>query len=120
MTKHLTLADLRQFTGSETIYRHPLVRRVVYSEGAQHVASAGEAYWLLDEIAFRQCDTPAVQAQEFQVWTLTVQPDRCATLTCGDGNGRVVFTKEIDWTDFPLEQIELWVSNSTIYLPSEH
>lgn len=120
MSKHLTASDLRQFTGSESFYRHPLVRRIVYSEGARHVASAGGAYWLLDEIAFRQCDTPAVQAQEFQVWTLTVRPDRSATLTCDNGNRRAVFSQEIPWTDFPLDRIELWFTNSTIYLPSEH
>ena len=120
MTKHLTLADLRQFTGSESFYRYPLVRRVILSEGAHYVAAAGEAFWLMDEIAFRQCDTPAVKAKEFQVWTLTVKPDRSATLTCDNGNRRVVFSQEIPWTDFPLDQIELWVSNRTIYLPSEH
>lgn len=120
MSPTLKPSDLRHFTGSETVYRHPLVRQVVYSEGAQHVASAGEAYWLLDEIAFRQCDTPAVKAEEFQVWTLAVNADRTAALSCGDGNHRVVYSTTIPWTDFPLDRVELWFANGTIYLPSEH
>lgn len=48
-TKTLTKADLAQFTGSERWFRHAIDRKVLYTEGAQHVAEAGGAYWLLDE-----------------------------------------------------------------------
>jgi hypothetical protein len=39
------------FTGSETWYRHALNRAVLFTDGAKHVADAGGADWLLDEIA---------------------------------------------------------------------
>jgi hypothetical protein len=39
-----------------------------------------------------------VAAEEFQVWKLTVKPDRTATLTCDDGNGNVVASEEIPGT----------------------
>ena len=56
-TKTLTAADLAMFTGSEQFYRHSINRKVVYSEGTRHVAEAGGAYWLLDELALIQpCD----------------------------------------------------------------
>ncbi|MGH9256668.1 MAG: DUF6876 family protein [Vicinamibacterales bacterium] len=45
---------------------------------------------------------------EFQVWKLTVRPDRTATLLCENGNDNVVFSKEIAYTDFPLDAITLW------------
>ncbi|MFZ4768472.1 MAG: DUF6876 family protein, partial [Roseimicrobium sp.] len=45
--KTLTQADLSQFTGTEQWYRHGLARNVLYTEGAQHVAESGGAYWLL-------------------------------------------------------------------------
>ena len=95
-------------------------RDVLFTDGAKHVADAGGAYWLLDEIALAQRSEKAVAAEEFQVWTLTVKPDHTATLTCDDGNGHVVFTKAIEFTDFPVEEITLWFANNTIYLPSEH
>jgi hypothetical protein len=41
-------------------------------------------------------------------------------LTCGDGNYKLVFAKEIQFTDFPLPEITLWFANGVIYLPSEH
>ena len=112
--------DLTMFTGSDQFYRHSINRKVVYTEGAQHVAEAGGAYWLLDEIALIQPHEKRVAAEEFQVWKLTVRPDRTATLACDDGNHNVVYTKEIPFTDFPLETITLWFANNTIYLPSEH
>jgi hypothetical protein len=121
MSEHpLTKSGLSQFTGSETFYRHALNRKVVFTEGAKHVADAGGAYWLLDEIALIQPYDKAVAAEDFQVWTLKVRSDRTATLTCEDGNGKTVFTKEIEYTDFPLDEITLWFANNTIYLPSEH
>ena len=43
-----------------------------------------------------------------------------ATLSCDDGNGNVVFSKHIEFTDFPLPEIELWVEGNVILLPSEH
>ncbi len=41
--KTLSKADLAHFTGSETWYRHGLVRNVLYTDGAQHVAETGGA-----------------------------------------------------------------------------
>jgi len=41
-------------------------------------------------------------------------------LTCGDGNGRELWAKRIDLTDFPLSGIRLFYANWVIYLPSEY
>src|ERR1700683_4178537 len=103
--KTLTKADLRHFTGSEHWYRHSLVRKVLYTDGVQHVAEHGGAYWLIDEIALAQRFEKAISATEFQVWNLRVNADHTAILTCTDGNGRAVYTKKLDFTDFPLDEI---------------
>ena len=118
--KTLSAEDLAQFTGAEQWYRHSINSTVLYTEGAQYVAEHGEAYWLLDEIAFTQPHHQAVANEAFQVWTLTVQSNRSATLTCDDGNGNVVFSKEIPYTDFPLDTIKLYFANNVIHLPSEY
>lgn len=113
----LTAADLTQFTGSETVYRHSIARQILYTEGVQYVAERAGAYWLLDEIALNQA-RPEIAAEEFQLWVLLVKESR-AQLRCEDGNDNVVFTKEIDFTDFPLATIRLYVANRTIMLPTE-
>jgi hypothetical protein len=122
MTKNAELikSDLSQFSGSENWYRHGINRKVLFTDGAKYVADEGGAYWLLDEIAIVQPHNKAVAAEEFQVWKLTVRPDRTATLTCDDGNGRIVFTKEIEFTDFPLDEIKLYFTDNVILLPSEY
>ena len=118
--KTLTTPDqLRAFTGSAFVYRHRLVRKIVYTEGVSYVAMAGGAHWLIDEIAFNQAN-PTVAAEGFQVWRLVVAADRTATLRCGDGNDRVVFKKALDYTDFPLDEICLYLIHNTILLPSEY
>ncbi len=119
MTKTLTNSDLSQFTGTEQIYRHGLVRHIVYTDGARHVAVAGEAYWLLDKIACAQLE-PHIAREEFQVWTLTVHPDLSADLVCTDGNEVTVTSEKISFTDFPLPQFKLYVTNNTILMPSEY
>lgn len=120
MTKTLTEADLRQFTGSEHWYRHGMVKTVLYTDGARHVAEAAGAYWLLDEIALAQRFVKAVPAEPFQVWKLAVSADSSASLTCEDGNGNTVYSKLIQFTDFPLPEITLWYTDNTILLPSEY
>jgi len=117
--KTLTKSALQEFTGTEQWYRHSLVPTVLYTDGARYVAQNGGAYWLLDEIAIAQAHIPAVTSEEFQVWTLMVNDEQSATLTCEDGNKQTVFTKPIPFTDFPLDKITFWYCNRVILLPSE-
>ena len=119
-TTTLTECDLRQFTGSEHWHRHGLVRDVLFTDGAKHVADHGGAYWLLDEIALAQRFDKRVAGEGFQVWKLTVNPDHTATLTCEDGSGHAVTSKTLEYTDFPLPEIVLWFTDNTILLPSEY
>jgi hypothetical protein len=118
-TKTLTADALRHFTGTEQWYRHGLNRAVLYTDGAKFVAETGGAYWLLDTIAICQLE-PRVKGEEFQVWKLTVRPNRTATLETSDGNDNIVRTEEIPFTDFPLETITLWFENNVIHLSSEN
>jgi uncharacterized protein DUF6876 len=119
-TKTLTKADLAQFTGSENWYRHAIAPDVLYTDGVRYLARTAGAYWLIDEIAFAQRDNKRLAAEEFQSWKLAVNADRTATLTCEDGNGAVVFTKAIEYSDFPLAELTLFFLNKTILLPSEY
>lgn len=120
MTKTLNKADLAQFTGSEQWYRHGINRKVLFTDGAKFVADQAAAYWLLDEIAIIQPHNARVGAEGFQVWKLAVKLDHSGVLTCEDGNGNVVYTKRIEYTDFPLDGITLYFTNNTILLPREY
>jgi hypothetical protein len=114
------MSDLRQFTGSETWHRHGLIRSILFTDGAKHVADAGGAYWLLDTIALAQKHCPNLAVEEFQRWTLRVAADHTATIRCEDGNGRELFNESLPFTDFPMPEITLWFTDNVILLPSEY
>lgn len=118
--KQLTKADLNQFIGTEKWYRHWAARKILFTDGAKYVADTGGAYWLLDEIVFTQMNEKKVAAQSFQQWKLSVRPDHTATLTCENGNGKVIFTKQLEYTDFPLDEIKFYFTDNVILLPSEY
>lgn len=118
-TKKLEAEDLCQFIGTENWYQHSLVRSVTYTDGAKYVADNGGAYWLLDEIALAQKFSAAVKREPFQVWKLAVN-DHKGVLTCDDGDGKVVYTKQIPFTDFPLSEIKFYFTDNVILLLSEY
>jgi hypothetical protein len=115
----LDFEHLRHFTGSANWYRHSLSPSVLYTDGAKYVADVAGAYWLLDYIALAQRSEITVREEAFQVWKLDVK-DSVATLTCEDGNDRIVHTKAVPFTDFPEPGITVWCANNTILLPSEY
>ena len=124
MKNETLLSDLRQFTGSEMFYRHSLSRKYIYTQGVKYLAEKAGAYWLIDHIALGR--PASLEREDFQVCKLLVNDDtHTAILTTEDGNDNILSTTRIDYTDFPLLEIELWIERNeaggfTILLPSEH
>lgn len=120
MTPQEISNQLAHFTGTENWYRHPIVRKMLYTDGVQFIAESCGAYWLLDEICFRQIDKPALARAEFQVWEFTVK-NSAGVLSVSDGNNnKLIRNKRITFTDFPLSKIMFYVQNNTVMLPSEY
>ncbi|MCG8349253.1 MAG: hypothetical protein MI924_15910 [Chloroflexales bacterium] len=113
--------DLGQFVGTGQWYKHPLTP-ILYTDGVKHVANAGGAHWLINEIAFAQLDMKnrAVIKESFQVWTLQVHTNQSATLTCANRDGTPLWSKPIAYTGFPLETITFYLTDTIIMLPSEY
>lgn len=125
MTDTLTQADLAHFTGSEKWYKwSPLFPKVVLTEGTRYVAEKGQAYWLMDIIASVQLENH-VKKHEFQVWTLKTEGSK-GIVTCEDGNSNIIYTQNIEYTDFPLPEIRFYFAPGgpegtwVIMLPSEY
>ena len=111
-------SELKQFSGGGEFYRNPLFRNYVYTEGVRHLAEQAGAYWLIDYILSNQLDQKLI-AQPFQVWKMLVQDDSAA-VTVEDGNDNEIICFTIGYTDFPLEEITLWLIDKTLLLPSEY
>lgn len=114
---HEIEAELNQFRGSETFTKY---HNFVFTEGIEYLVTACKCWWLLDLIWSYQ---PELQRYDMQVWTLKVNDDESAVITCENGNKKVIKRQEIEYTDFPLKEIDLWYIKGepdTLLLPSEY
>jgi len=108
--------DLAHFSGSENVYRHTM--GYVYTDGVKYLAENAGAFWLLDLIASYRAK-PKVRREPFVVWNVRVC-SKGAIVTADDGNGNKLATQRIPFTDFPLAEIKLYVSDGVIMLPTEY
>ena len=111
------------FYGTENYYAlSPLFRSFVLTDGARYLADAAGAWWLMDAVAshlgsYRDEDfvvAKFLRAKASNGWILRLE----------DGNNEVRADQSIGYSDFPLDEITLYVeydgTNHVILLPSEH
>ena len=116
------LENLSNFTGTKNYYRNKNYP-FEYTDGIKYLAENGGAYWLLDSIASWQKESIIKSDQDLsqvQFWRLKVNPDNSAVLTCERDRDDVVITQNIPFTDFPLEEITLYLCDGVLLLPSEY
>ena len=111
---------LAQFTGTTQYYR--INPQVVLTDGVKYLADNAGCYWLMDLIA-SYVTQRSFDDQEFVSVKMDVT-DRQAEVTLDDGNGNVLATQQIEYTDFSLGQIRLYACRSeqfwVVMLPSEY
>ncbi len=110
--------DLGKFVGSLNFYSHTY-SSLLYTEGVQYVAKNGGkkgAHWLIDAIAAYQEDP---RLTGVQLWKLVVDRNKKrGTLTC-NCNQDIIIRQDIKYTDFPLDEIEIYIEDSVMLLSSE-
>jgi hypothetical protein len=102
------LPDLSNFHGTEYYHKLTMIPGFVCTDGVAYLAKEAGAFWLIDVIAshgikFRR-------TEDFMVAKLTVKDEK-ATFELNDGNGNILATQEIEYTDFPEPGIELVIEN---------
>lgn len=127
MTPEELKQDLRQFTGTEGYTRwSPLFRNFVLTDGAKYLAENAGAYWLMDAVATH---VGAYRNEPFVVAKLARYKAKwMLELTDGNDDSEPFATQLIEYSDFPLDEIELYVipqevesgSVWVILLPSEY
>lgn len=128
---------LNHFIGTTAYFKlSPLFRNFLLTDGAKFVAEECQAYWLFELIASHQIN-PAIKKcrhlnGSIQCWKLVVDESTSkGIVTCEWDKGKTVLTQELPYTDFPLQEIKVWVSKTYIdsncselvtvaYLPSEY
>ena len=111
---------LQQFTGTEHYYEHRTIGslKLFLTDGCKYLAEKAGCYWLYDVLASYQhklCN------ETFQTWTLKKFISLGWTITATDGNGKVLVTQDIPYSDFPIEDgITLFLVDGVVLLPSEN
>ena len=108
---------LAGFTGTEEYHRiNLLFPHFVLTDGAYWLAQKAECFWLFEAIASHQpkCQLDA-KLRDMQFWTLTKHfsgsSQQTATLKCERDTGdKHPIVQEIPFTDFPLDEIKIWVA----------
>lgn len=107
-------SGLAQCIGTEQYWKNDLLS-FRYTDGVKFLHESCEAYWLLIAIASYRRKEP------FQLWELKVNQNKSATLTMKeDTNEPILVKQEIPFTDFPLDDITLYLIDGILLLPSEY
>jgi hypothetical protein len=122
--------ELSHYTGTEGYTRFG-IGKAHATDGAIRMAELCNAFWLLDAIASHIPNAVKLCGKyQMQFWTLAVDA-KCsaAMLSVSDGNTRKLDVQMISYTDFPLEEMKVWVGwqeiaeddvRPVLMLPSEN
>ena len=126
--EQLSLA-LAQFTGTEHWYQHNTNAKLIYTDGVKFLAENGGeqgAYWFVNKVA---CEiVPLLQSKNelFGCITLSVgvNDENQAMVLVTDGNGKVLATYHIHYTDMQTGEWTFYLVDDgtylTLLLPSEY
>jgi hypothetical protein len=112
------LALISQATGTSQYHRFSMFSGFpLITDGVLALAESAGCFWLLDIIGSYQSDKAL--DKNFQVWKLEVNPDNSADVY-GYNDTTLIITQKIPYTDFPLDEIKLYLIDGVILLPSEY
>lgn len=118
--KKITDSDLAQFTGTENYYRY---QSLLLTDGAYYLAEKAGCFWLMDFIWSHAMENRWFGKEDFITCKLTVR-DNAGDVVFDDGNGNILVTQHVPFTDFPMDEIQLYIvrgeRNFVIMLPGEY
>ena len=112
-------STLPHFTGTGCYIRDPLTG-LLYTDGIEHLADRAKANWLISDIAAIWRHHPAVKEARFLVWILIVLDGRAVLICREDTGAPILYTKEYDYTDFPVGTWKMYLVDGVLMVPSEY
>lgn len=131
MTTKTLPTDLDHFIGTDHLYRLPLFRGLLFTDGIKYLADEVGAHWLIDLVASHQVALK-VRRQPFQLWTIRKLPEEAtnmAVVECRTDTGKAPIKRQyLPYTDFPFGEQESFswyvcnnhISGKTMMLKSEY
>ena len=123
MTAYQIKRALKEFHGTEKYHKHlfPGKSPIILTDGCNFIREECKAWWLFDAILSYQCEK-ILNNVNFQIWILKrLRRDLSWELTCREDSAmKPLITQVIKFSDFPLEEIKIWVIAKVCLLPSEY
>ena len=115
--------EIKQFRGTTEYHKHlfPGKSPILLTDGCKYIRDSCKAYWLFDAILSYQCDK-ILQGINFQIWELNrLKLDLTWQLTCREDTGKKPLIRQsIEYSDFPMDYVKIWVIDKIALLPSEY
>jgi hypothetical protein len=115
--------ELKLFRGTSRYYKHlfPGKSPILLTDGCKYVRDEFNAYWLFDDILKYQ-DDKLLKKINFQIWEFKrLKKDLSWLLTCReDTDNKALISQSIEFSDFPIDYIRIWVIGSIALLPTEY
>ena len=113
------LNTLNSAGGTEAYHKFsPFENYPAATDGVIALAEAAGCYWLLDIIGSYQTDKRLDPC--FQVCKLEVNQENSSGVVRGFNDSELIISQEIPFTDFPLDELKLYLMDGVILLPSEY
>lgn len=107
-TNTMTLQhELGQFCGTMEYHRYS--RKLVLTDGARYLAERAGCFWLVSIV---DSILPQVRNESFLSVRMIKNPNASAIVEITDGNEKPIFRQAIEFTDFPMNEIQLFVQES--------
>jgi hypothetical protein len=112
--------ELAGFTGTEEYHTFSGLYPGYYiTDGVKYAADNYGLYWFLDIICSYQLQDN-VKNEPFQLWTLKRTVNDAFIVTADDGNGNILQKQKIPYSDFVMDQFNVYLVDKIILLPSEN
>lgn len=114
--------NLAQFQGCEKYYKYKFFGvEFLLTEGIYYLANHG-CYWFLDVIFSYQRDIEKQFPEEFefQIWTIQKLKNGGWSIVGTDGDDFILKRQHVPFSDFPLEQFSVLLSQRVIMLKNEY
>jgi hypothetical protein len=123
METYLLKRALKEFHGTEAYHKHlfPGKSPILLTDGCNFIREECKAWWLFDAILSYQCEK-ILRNVKFQIWILRrLKKDLFWELTCREDSGKKpLITQTLEFSDFPIDEVRIWVIDKVCLLPSEY
>ena len=116
-TQNLIIHEMAHFTGTVNYWEHQFFKiSINLTDGANYIRTNCGAYWLFDLITQQTYQ----KDKSYVVKLKNIKESEYIFNVLDWQTDEIIYQQEIPFSDFPLDQIKLYVLNGVCLLPSEY